>query len=250
MSLPLLALLLACAKDPASAAAAPPDHPPREAPAQRDVSAPSRVPTCPMISWVPHVSAARDAVLKNDTSQIRAEMSWMAASTSLPANLAPPVASPAGTTASAEESDEARAAALFLGELGLACGGCHQGHGPRLPEVTPPTSAAGVLPHMHRHIWAIDRMWEGLMAPDDLRWNQGVALLAGMDLDPDPFAGKDGQDSPAGYLAPWIRRIGLESLRTGDAPMRGRLYGDLLATCAECHAGTLGAPDAQHPTPR
>lgn len=249
MTLPLLSLLLACAKEPSSAAAAPPPdrHP---APASRDIGSPPGAPSCPMISWVPHVNTARDAILKNDLPVIRAELRWMAASPSLPKNLTPPVTPSSATTTSAAESDEPRAAALFLGELGVTCGGCHQGHGPSIAEPTPPTPDAGVLPHMHRHLWAIDRMWEGLMGPAELNWNQGVALLAGMDLDPSTFVGRDEQDTPAGYLAPWIRRIGVESLRTGDVQMRGRLYGDLLATCAECHAGTLGAPDPQHATPR
>lgn len=247
MPLSVLALLIACAKDPGSSTA---PAGPKAAPAHRDTTAPTPGSSCPMIAFVPHVSAARDAILKNDASLIAVEMGWMAASGALPADLTPPVTSGAGAVANPEEAEVSRAAALFLGELGVACGDCHAGHGPSLSEIEAAGSATGVLPHMHRHLWATDRMWEGLMAPSEARWNQGVALLSGMDLDPAQFEGRDEQDSPAGYLTPWIRRIGLESLRTGDREARGRLYGDLLATCAECHAGTLGAPDPQHPLPR
>ena len=246
MPLSVLALLIGCAKDTGSA-----EVPARvSAPAQRDVTPPERPSNCPMISFVPHVTAARDAILKNDVSLIQVEMGWMTASGTLPATLTPPVMSSATAAASPDEAEAPRAAALFLGELGVVCGDCHTGHGPALAQIEAPSSATGVLPHMHRHMWAADRMWEGLIGPSEPRWNQGVALLSGLDLDPAQFSGRDEQDSPAGYLTPWIRRIGLESLRTGDPETRGRLYGDLLATCAECHAGTLGAPDPQHPLPR
>lgn len=213
--------------------------------------APAGAPTgsaCPMTAFPQHVRALREAVLRNDASVVRSELAWMSASGALPSSLHVPTSPPEQSADAAAE--QAHTASVFLGELGVVCNRCHaQGHPLALPPPSPPVAGTGVAPHMQRHLWAIDHLWDGLIGPSEIDWNQGVAVLAGSDLDPTLFAGRNDQDSPAGYIAPWIRRTGLEALRTADPAARGRMYGDLLATCADCHAGTLGAPDAEHPSP-
>ena len=242
MRLLLIGTWVSCARGPSTppeGASSPP--PPTEV-------APTRPEACPMLDFPPHISAAREAVLRNDSAVLRRELGWMAAAPGLPVGLRPPVTPEEAAAASPEESDESRAAAVFLGELGMRCGACHQGAGPKFPEVPRPVSAVGVAPHMQRNLWTLDRMWEGLLGPSDARWSDGVALLAGADLDPALFAGREaGQQSPAGDLAPWLKKIGETALQTPDLEARARLYGDLLATCAECHQGSVGAPSPQRP---
>src|SRR5690606_8853311 len=76
------------------------------------------------------------------------------------------------------------AAARGMGELGQACAECHQALGrPKLGVGAPPEEGSGTQPHMLRHQWAADRLWEGLMAPIDELWLAGSEAMADAPLE-------------------------------------------------------------------
>lgn len=135
----------------------------------------------------------------------------------------------AGEIESAATYSHATAAA---GRLAATCGSCHleMERGPqfrteaRLPEDT------GFSGHMIRHVWAADRMFEGLIAPSDELWAAGAGVFADEAL--------HGQAIPpaAERHASKLHQLGLGALQL-DAPRdRARQYGLMLAECSACHA--------------
>jgi len=134
------------------------------------------------------------------------------------------------------------AAATTVGEachrearLAEACGDCHAtAH--VSPEFRPPTRIPADQPtieaRMARHVWATDRLWEGIVGGAADSWMQGLDILAATPLESPKIAGERvryGQQ---------LRRLADQARarrRTDTAADRARSYGDMLATCAGCH---------------
>jgi hypothetical protein len=90
---------------------------------------------------------------------------------------------------------------------------------------------------MARHRWAADRMWEGIVGGSDEPWQAGLDVVAAAPLDGSELG-------PA--RAPFGRKLQqlaqqARGRRSGEAPPdRATAYGEILSTCAGCHA--LAAP--------
>lgn len=123
--------------------------------------------------------------------------------------------------------------ARTLGRMGVACGSCHTALDANLsfPVEEPPASSLNAAARMARHAWAMDRLWEGLVAPSDASWNAGAGALASMPLD-------FGTNDQANRLAQRIRELSDQARRVTTPKERADTYGDLAETCALCH-GTL-----------
>ena len=124
----------------------------------------------------------------------------------------------------------ARSASLLAAE----CGTCHEevDGGPVFGESDGIPVGSRLSTHMLRHIWAADRMWEGLMDADPTRWELGAAVLA-----EDPLRFFERMDDVPG-VARYARRIhelGEEAMALTDRGERALVYGELVATCAGCH---------------
>jgi cytochrome c553 len=119
--------------------------------------------------------------------------------------------------------------------VAAACAGCHAE-----AQVMPRVVAAPAVPaddqtpraRMARHAWAVDRLWEGLVMPSDDRWSRGLTVLA---QSPPPFTALSDAPQLAGHLQEVARRQ-LALRATTDLDDRGVAYGELLVTCAACHA--------------
>ena len=83
---------------------------------------------------------------------------------------------------------------------------------------------------MRRHEWAAERLWQALLLQDDDTWIRGAAAFAD-----DPL---HGEAVPAGVapLAKKVHELGAKAAETTDWDERGALYGEVLATCADCHS--------------
>lgn len=121
-------------------------------------------------------------------------------------------------------------AALATSLMAASCGDCHarSGAGPRFAEAEPLRSTPGQN-HMVEHVWAADRMWEGLMLPSQERWEAGARVLAAHSV-------------PMGQLAPgtsefgvMMKTLGLEAMDETDLSNQARRYADILTTCSGCH---------------
>jgi cytochrome c553 len=123
-------------------------------------------------------------------------------------------------------------AANAAGRIGATCAGCHaaSGDGPRF------RSAAGAPPartrgqHMIGHLWAMDRMWEGLIGGSDETWRAGARALA--ETEPE-------QGFPGGGTAVVLARAVHDQASAAErAPVAERpaAYAEMIKACAACHA--------------
>lgn len=137
----------------------------------------------------------------------------------------------AGEIAAAASMAEAAAA---TGRLGATCAGCHRnvGDGPRFQQMTSAPSADGTVSHMKRHLWAMDRMWEGLISGSTQTWVSGASAIA--TVEPEEIAG----GPVVAALAEEVHRQADEA-RSVTRVDRPAAYAGLLETCAACHT-TLG----------
>jgi hypothetical protein len=121
-----------------------------------------------------------------------------------------------------------------MARLGRACALCHEATGATItfPRVPAPPADGKLGPQMASHEWAAARMWEGVIGPDDDRWLAGARTLA---VAPLAITAESGALGIADDVAE-TRLLAERAMKTGDHDARATLYGDLLATCARCHA--------------
>ena len=188
-----------------------------------------------------------DAVARGDLARARAEATVLA-------DISPTVPMPPGAeafqgalTQAARDAaaattldDAAHATATLLG----TCGQCHKANHVR---ATVPAGkdvqVGGLVGHMLLHQKGVDDLLEGLVAPSDAQWVEGVRIFASPKFDPHGVPGKvrpaidQGETALAvlaGHAAP--------AQRTRD---RVDIYGEVIATCGKCHRthGKFAGPD-------
>lgn len=130
-----------------------------------------------------------------------------------------------------------------VARLAEACAGCHADTGVspefRAPPPLPPDQPT-LDARMLRHLWAVERVREGVIGGDDTSWRAGLDVLAQAPL---PWRATDGA---RGALAKQLHDVAEHARHRGPATPtdadRARTYGELLVTCAACHA-TVKQPE-------
>jgi hypothetical protein len=157
-----------------------------------------------------------------------------------PAALSVRVAARQGVSAGSLEE-----AGIALGLAVQSCGACHAelkagpAHAPSGLE----DMSADVRSHMARHLWAIDRLWDGLLMSRDADWALGLQVLA--EEHPVGIA-EVGKESKA--FAATVHSLARDP---GDAE-RGAVYGRIIASCGGCHQAfnvDFGSPPGDAPVP-
>lgn len=195
------------------------------------------LPTAPHMQEVlDRAVAAREAVVAGDVRDARLQLAWLAdnAITSAPpppamAHLAEAVREAAATGANGAGLREV---GIATASLARACGDCHDAvvDGPLFPaENLPPGEQ--IETHMLRHRWAVDRMWEGLVSPDDHRWRSGAYAFLEEPLVPEIVA------------LTQVHTLGRAGLDASSREERAVLYGEILSSCAMCHQTHGVGPD-------
>lgn len=138
---------------------------------------------------------------------------------------------------------ELMAVAIQASRIAASCGSCHQasGGGPNFVVGTKSPTGDSQEEQMLRHLWAADRMWEGLVGPSDEAWIAGATAMAKTQ----PALAQAFRDSAMvqateGFLGE-VNRLAEEALRASDLAGRADVYGRLLGTCNRCH-GPSGIP--------
>ncbi len=130
-------------------------------------------------------------------------------------------------------STSASAAAAAVADLGVSCGMCHQQLGGPKPSAEPaPAAGTTVESRMQRHVWATERLWEGLAVPSGKSWEAGSKALSAEPF-PKELLDKGGVDvrSAAADFTKLVAKA--PAKKTVDA--RAALYAELLVTCGTCH---------------
>lgn len=126
------------------------------------------------------------------------------------------------------------AALRALPAVAVACAECHvaTGRWPKLAQ-TPaaPPDRGDTVARMARHQWAVDRMWEGMIAGDDHAWREGLTVLAAT---PPPQPTTDRIAAGAVLQQAAVTALQHQYIDTLDD--RAAEYGTMLVSCARCHA--------------
>jgi hypothetical protein len=92
---------------------------------------------------------------------------------------------------------------------------------------------------MIRHLWAADRMWEGLVGPSSAAWEAGARVLAeDWEGFGEAIRASSSPDRAQSYVNA-IQELGIRASMATTQDARAGAYGDLLGTCNRCHS-TLG----------
>jgi hypothetical protein len=181
-----------------------------------------------------HGAAIREAVARGDLDTARRE-SRVLAELRPQGDLVPawrkPLEAMNAAAARLAEATDIGAASHALGALARTCGDCHATlGGPAAPiGEAPEAEDGGVTLRMKRHQWAEARLWDGLVVPSDRAWRAGAHALADAPLVPAAAPAAD-------VLAQSVHALGRKAIVVGAPVDRGAVYGELMATCASCHA--------------
>jgi cytochrome c556 len=130
-------------------------------------------------------------------------------------------------------STSAAQAAGATADLGVACGGCHQTlGGPKASSEPPPPEGTTLTDRMQRHVWATERLWEGLTVPSADAWNAGVKALSASPFPPEVLkqGGVHGRSAAKDFTKLVVKAPSKKTVEE-----RAALYAELLVTCGSCH---------------
>lgn len=123
-------------------------------------------------------------------------------------------------------------AAAATADLALTCGQCHQKlGGPGVANEVPPATGTTMEAWMKRHLWASERLWEGLVVPSDEAWSAGAQAFARSF--PEQLWVDEG--SQGRRAAEDLARLVAKAPQLTDSERRAALYAELLVTCGTCH---------------
>lgn len=136
-----------------------------------------------------------------------------------------------------EQARDLETIAALTGDLAAACGSCHQERGatPFIRMPPEPAAVPGLPAQMQRHEWAAARLWDGVIGPSDEAWYAGARAMgeATIDLAATTHA-KPNEEVVA--LAERMHELAARAKNTNRLADRSVLYGEMLQTCASCHA--------------
>lgn len=116
-----------------------------------------------------------------------------------------------------------------------ACASCHVATSaqPEFRRWPPePTDTSTIPARMTRHLWAAERLWEGMVGDADASWRAGLDMIAATPL---PNSELDAARQP---FAKKLQALAAEARKRPtsiDLATRTTTYADILRTCAACH---------------
>jgi cytochrome c553 len=189
-----------------------------------------------------------DAVARSDLDRVRQEarvLSSLAEPEALP-RWQPYLAQIQASGRRLEQVTDVAAAADASAVLGRECARCHEAIEAKVsfPDQPRPEADARLAPQMLGHQWAAAQMWEGLIGPAGDRWLAGAQALTQVPLTivaEQPRGGDladtiGGTGETIGDDVARVRRYATHALAATSQDARAAIFGQLLATCAHCHA--------------
>jgi cytochrome c553 len=142
--------------------------------------------------------------------------------------------------AAAEEAAQAsrlEGAARATAKVAAACGDCHQGLEAEVSfeaDELPP-EGGDVTTHMRRHAWAAARMWDGMIVPSGVVWDEGAEALAVAPLTPAQLEVDIEVLADVSAMEAEVHELAATATGITSQGERADLYGRFLGTCASCH---------------
>lgn len=120
--------------------------------------------------------------------------------------------------------------------MGATCGQCHTEAKAEVKVAEPrPPVGEDVKAIMGLHERAADMMWTGLIGPDEKAWGEGAKALLAARLTPEEIAGSKTPPPAVEDLAKRVYSLAKEARGEQSPARRVEKYGEILASCAECH---------------
>lgn len=184
------------------------------------------------------VSAVKDALIDGDLATLTEQAGLLARDEdpgAYPIAWRPHVVGLVEAAEGTAASSDLIEAAARTADLAAHCGRCHRAveATPRFESTPEPRDDASTEAAMERHQWAADRMWEGIVGPDEDGWVRGTRAFVTA-----PGCAIDPEDEHADAMIELCNRLGGYGARAAEARAlddRARVYGEFLQTCAECH---------------
>jgi cytochrome c556 len=137
------------------------------------------------------------------------------------------------------QSPDIPGAAAAIADIGVACGTCHRAAGgPTVEPGSPPAVGTTLASRMQRHVWATERLWEGLFVPADASWKTGAEALVREPF-PKEVLAKGGVHAKS--AAARFKTLVATAPAQNKLEERAKLYSTLLETCSACHVAVRGA---------
>lgn len=193
-----------------------------------------------MFAHFDRAGEVHDALVRGELDRAKGAARWIATHRE-PAEIAgghPEILSRMhGQAEAVSRANFLKEATMAAAKMGQACGDCHEANevSPRFLIGTAPPGGSGPKAEMARHVWASERMWEGLVGPGDDAWKWGAEALKSGWLDPrEVMTDPDDTEKVRGLIR-HVYDLGSEAERASDSETRANLYGEFLNTCSECH---------------
>jgi hypothetical protein len=196
-----------------------------------------------MFAHYDRATEVHDALVRGELERAKSAAEWIATHhepRSFPGNQPALQSEMQGYAIQVSHSQNLPEAARAAAHLGRSCGDCHRLNdvSPRFLIGTAPPGGRGPQAEMARHVWASERMWEGLVGPGDHAWRSGAEALKSGWLDPQAVVSNPGDRPRIRELVQQVYELGMEAEPTTDSEVRAEIYGRFLNTCNECHVLT------------
>ena len=124
-------------------------------------------------------------------------------------------------------------AARLAAEMGRSCARCHEAIKAHVTFPAEPRPSGDSK--MMEHQWAAVQMWKGLIGPSDDRWLEGAQALTTVPLNMVAMSVTPTSDLDVDDVAR-VRLYARRALAAQPQGARAEVFGQLLETCAHCHA--------------
>jgi hypothetical protein len=134
-------------------------------------------------------------------------------------------------------SEDATSAALATGEMLATCGACHLAMGTRpAPDTDELPVVGGTVGHMLEHQRATNQLVRGLVIPSTSDWMVGARALRASPLHASEVPPNSRLTPELLRVEEAVHRLAEDAVAAETPESRTRVYGTLLARCADCHA--------------
>lgn len=148
------------------------------------------------------------------------------------------------TVRAGAKANDLKSAARAVGQAAAACGQCHRAVGAQPPAEAgeKPEAGSDVPSQMRLHHWALLTLWDGLVRGDDAAFSNAANALQATPMIPSGTPLDAPVPPEAARLEIRVHDLAGSAARKSTLPERGKVVGDLLGTCQQCHGLLGGGP--------
>ena len=193
-----------------------------------------------MYAHFDRMGEVHDALVRGDMERARMGAEWLAThqdTRGLPGGSDRYTVLMKTNAAQVSEASDLREGAMAAARMASACGDCHREYSvnPRFIRGVQPPGGTGAKAEMALHVWASERMWNGLVGPNKNAWTSGASALKTGWLSPQDVVADPATRERVRELTQQVYELGNRAEKLSDPQARAEVYGEFLTTCIDCH---------------